>query len=507
MTHGWGRTVSALVAAAVAVAAYLAIQLTRPGSPALMTVLTRGLAVAPALVSGVLWLRAARWASGRARLALRLASGAMLGWAAGEVIRIGDYLLHGPRPGAPLSATLLFLATTLLVPVAVLLLFGARNFTSLRTVLDALLIAASTLYVAWSVALHTVYRARGGGVGALTSLGYSLADIAFIAIVLILVRDAAPILRTPAALVATGLILKCASDFASSYFSVRATASQGALTDIGWLVAFVAIALATPRRPEIAGLAEGPDGQSAWLFLPYAPFLLALVTAGVLFVAKHGHVDPTQYLISVVLVVLILLRQLITQHDNRALTRRLKTAAEDLRYRAYHDPLTGMANRDKFMESVERRLAAPTGPQIAVLYIDLDGFKPINDTFGHAAGDRALAAVAERLTRATRTGDLVARLGGDEFAVLLPDLHYMPDAHSVAQRIQSALDTDLDITDGPVRVGASIGVAYGRPGRIGLGELLRNADVAMYTAKLQGRRRTVTFDPRLLTRRRLDQAS
>ncbi|WP_203981677.1 hypothetical protein, partial [Planosporangium flavigriseum] len=324
MTHGWRRTVSATPVAAVAVAAYLAIHLIHPGTPALTTALSRGLAIAPALVSGLLWLRATRWASGRAKLALWLAGGAMLGWAAGEVVRIGDYLLYGPRAGAPLPAHLLFLGSTLLVPIAMPLLFGTRRSRSVRTLLDALLIAAGTLSVAWAVALGPAYHARGGGPDALVSLLYPLVDVAFIALILILVRDAAPVLRTPAALAGAGLMLKCASDFASSYFSVRATHPQGMFTDLGWLLAFVLIALATPSRHELAELAEGADGKSTWLFLPYVPFVLALSTTAALFVLENGQIDAMQYALSMVLVVLVVLRQLVVLHDNRTLAQRLK---------------------------------------------------------------------------------------------------------------------------------------------------------------------------------------
>jgi diguanylate cyclase (GGDEF)-like protein len=431
----------------------------------------------------------------------------MLGWAAGEVIRVGDYLLHGPRSGAPLAAHVLFLGATVLVPVAVLLLFGTRRFTSLRTLLDALLVAAGTLYLTWAGALGPAYHARGGGLDALVSLVYPLADVAFIAMVLILVRDAAPVVRTPAVLAAAGLILKCGSDFASSYFSVRATHGQGVVTDLGWLLAFTVIAGATPRRHEVAGLAEDPDDESGFPYLPYVPFVAAIGTAVVLFVTRHGQVEPILRVISAVLVILMVIRQLIVLRDNRVLTRRLQGAVDDLRFRAYHDPLTRVGNRDMFLEAVEGALAPTTGGQVGVLYIDLDGFKPINDNLGHEAGDRVLTVVAERLARAARGGDVVARLGGDEFAVMLPDLLHTGDAQTVAQRIQSALDVGIDLDGDVVQVGASIGVAHGLAGRIGVGELLRNADVAMYTAKRQGRRRTVTFEPDLLSHHPLGRVS
>jgi diguanylate cyclase (GGDEF)-like protein len=415
----------------------------------------------------------------------------------------------------PPLADACFAVTMLLAPLAVALVFGTRRVVSVRTLLDAMLIATAVLYVAWAIVLGPMYRARGGGMDALSSLAYPLADVVIASMVLILVRAAAPATRVPTGLAATGLILMCVSDSSYTYLYVQGTYQPGHVGDLGWFLGFLVVIIATPRRQELACTAAfvdadadaDTDADSSSLLLPYIPFVLAVGTGVVLFVVRHGQVEPVLRGISAVLANLMVIRQLVVLRDNRTLTRRLRRAVANLRYRAYHDPLTGLANRDMFLEAVEGALAPAAGARVGVLYIDLDGFKPINDALGHAAGDRVLAVVSERLTRAARTDDMVARLGGDEFAILLPDLAYSPDADSVAKRIQSALDLDIDIDGQLVRVGASIGVAYGRPGRIGLGELLRNADVAMYSAKLQGRRRTVAFDPRLLSLRPLGRAS
>ncbi|GAA1810596.1 GGDEF domain-containing protein [Planosporangium flavigriseum] len=507
MADGHGRAISASVAGAVA-AGYVAILLTRPGSPALTTGLTGGLTRAAILCAGVLWLRAAQWAPGRVRLALRMLGVAIIVRAVGGTIWIGGYLVKGSAgiPIPPLSMAA-FAVTMLLGPVAVALLFGNRRIAGVRTLLDAMLIGIGLLYLAWATVLGPTYHVQGGGIPALSSLTYPLVNVVVMTMVLVLVRDAVPVIRTTAKLAATGLAFSFVSDCAYAFLSVEGSYRPGSVSDTGWLLGALVMAVATPRRRELAGIGAFTKPQPSRILLPYLPFILALGTTVVLFVIRNGQVEPTLYAISTVLTVLVVVRQLVTLKDNRTLTQRLERAVEDFRHRAYHDPLTGLANRDKFLEMMERRLAPAAGPRLGVLYIDLDGFKPINDTLGHAAGDRVLTVVAQRLSEAARSDDVVARIGGDEFAIMLAELQYTADAETVAQRIQSALGAGIDIDGVPVRVGASIGIAYGRPGRIGLGELLRNADVAMYTAKLQGRRRTVAFEPHLLSRRPLGQVS
>ena len=194
----------------------------------------------------------------------------------------------------------------------------------------------------------------------------------------------------------------------------------------------------------------------------------------------------------------------------------------DLRRQTFRDQLTGLPNRGHFFDRVEYALerCLQTGDAIAVLYLDLDGFKHVNDSLGHAFGDRVLAVVGERLSWSLRGGDMVARLGGDEFAVLLEDATAPATAHAVAERIQASIATPISVDGRQVRVGASVGVAssdtLGRSdaavAREPLAvaaladELVRNADVAMYEAKQSGRGGIATYEAamRLATVLRLD---
>ena len=163
---------------------------------------------------------------------------------------------------------------------------------------------------------------------------------------------------------------------------------------------------------------------------------------------------------------------------------------------ALKDTLTGLPNRRLFQDRVghalSRSLRDPS--KVAVLFIDLDGFKNVNDSLGHAAGDQVLSAVADRLRTAIRPGDTAARFGGDEFALLLEDVRGADEAAKVAQQLVDSLAVPFVIRGRLMKLGGSIGIAVAEPG-ITTEELLRNADVAMYTAKQGGRGRYEPFEP------------
>jgi diguanylate cyclase (GGDEF)-like protein/PAS domain S-box-containing protein len=174
-----------------------------------------------------------------------------------------------------------------------------------------------------------------------------------------------------------------------------------------------------------------------------------------------------------------------------------KRAEDELRRAAMHDALTGLVNRAYFLESLERavaRVQRRPDQTIALLFLDLDRFKQINDGLGHLAGDRLLASIARRLHGCVRPGDVLARLGGDEFAVLLDDLKDATDATRIADRMQEVLHAPLKTETSEVVVTASIGIAFGGADLEGHEELLRDADLAMYRAKASGKARYEVFD-------------
>lgn len=175
-----------------------------------------------------------------------------------------------------------------------------------------------------------------------------------------------------------------------------------------------------------------------------------------------------------------------------------KAVEQELKHRALHDPLTGLPNRilmlDRLQQCLSRRDETNSG--LAVLFIDLDHFKRINDSFGHEAGDQVLITVAQRLQRAMRPADTVARLAGDEFVVACPDVASYRDATVIAQRLQEALAPPIHLNEDNVFVAASIGIALAAPG-CDAEKLIGSADIAMYQAKTGGRARHQLFDEQM----------
>ncbi|MFJ3714847.1 putative bifunctional diguanylate cyclase/phosphodiesterase [Streptomyces sp. NPDC090057] len=182
-----------------------------------------------------------------------------------------------------------------------------------------------------------------------------------------------------------------------------------------------------------------------------------------------------------------------------------------LRYEATHDALTGLPNRTLFFERLEKALGAGEGQRFGLCYLDLDGFKTINDSLGHAAGDRLLVEVADRLQScATAPGEMVARLGGDEFVALTTGTDTQREVDELAERIMSALVTPISIDGRDLLVRGSLGIVEGPAGERTAAEVLRSADITMYRAKSAGGNRSELADPeadaRAITRHGLTTA-
>ena len=168
----------------------------------------------------------------------------------------------------------------------------------------------------------------------------------------------------------------------------------------------------------------------------------------------------------------------------------------ELTYQAFHDPLTTLPNRALFMDRLEHALirADRREQAVAMLFLDLDNFKIVNDSLGHQAGDQLLIEAAQRLLECVRTEDTVARLGGDEFTILMEDIHGLDSPLEVARRIEFKLRMPFTVVGHEVFTTASVGIAVSGPGVGSAADLLRDADLAMYRAKSEGKARHVVYD-------------
>ncbi len=215
------------------------------------------------------------------------------------------------------------------------------------------------------------------------------------------------------------------------------------------------------------------------------------------FECRAGHTDGTWRTLEVVAKNLLddpAVDGIVVNH--RDVTER-KVLEDQLIQQAFHDPLTRLANRalfgDRVAHALRRRRRQRRG--VAVLFVDLDDFKTINDGLGHGAGDEVLQEVAMRLRSTLRPGDTVARLGGDEFAFLLEDISDVDDARRVAERVTDALSPPITVERSELTVKASIGIALADDDDVAASDLLRDADAAMYTAKRRSRGGYEVFEP------------
>ena len=225
-----------------------------------------------------------------------------------------------------------------------------------------------------------------------------------------------------------------------------------------------------------------------------------LVAPAILAVETLLGVEPSVWAVvfgSVAVFALVMARMNLSIVQIQAANAERAAAQAELSHQAAHDSLTGLANRAQAMRLITAALsrAQRSGAVIGLLFIDLDGFKQVNDTLGHRAGDEVLRAAAVRMQEAVRAGDVVSRLGGDEFVVLLEPLDEQASAVGVAERLVDAVGQPMMLSDGhEARIGASVGVAISQDASTDADLLLSEADLAVYRAKKAGRGRVEVFD-------------
>nr|WP_205266928.1 bifunctional diguanylate cyclase/phosphodiesterase [Mycolicibacterium sphagni] len=416
---------------------------------------------------------AARAAQGRNRTAWTTMAIALYAWTAGELTRALYTLVL--KPVFPSPAEFLYLVFVVLVCVA-FVLFPAEPAQGSRTrvLFDALIVAMSSFIVLWVVVLGNVYQAtQVDRVIQGRALLYPLFILFMFVAAVVFVARSGPGNRVVMWLLFGAVTLMAVSGITFAFLQGANRYHPGHLTSIGWVLAmscFGAAALLS-RRPRVPAPPSSPQ-SSIVLWLPYVPLLLAgtigpaLAMTGVLRVAVP------------VLMAFLCARQVLSGWENR----RLLTAAAD---QALRDPLTGLANRTLFQDRLAHAMALRRrdGRAVAVVSLDLDDFKLINDSMGHPAADSLLVRVGERIADCVRPGDTVARLGGDEFALLLEG--GADEAHLVCERVVASFDTPFIIDGHDVLMRPSAGMAVTLQAETDLApeELVKRADIAMYFAK------------------------
>ena len=434
--------------------------------------------------------RCAAWP--RLGLAWRLLALAAFAYLCGDIAQTG-YELAGLKPypsaadGCYLAFYPLMLAGVLAFPAT-----SRRSGQRLRLGLDLAVVALGGSAVVIYVVLGPSALAGGQPLQAAFSVAYPVGDmVLLVGLASLLLRGSAPSARRALQLLALGMAFYVAADLVYGYITLHSAYEGGDPVDSLWMVAIALTAVAGAAQPRVDGpapLRASGDG-AAWV--PYAG--VGVTFAVLVFSDRHDPFFPglTMTLVALVLVGLVALRQFLAQRD-------LAGAQGALRHQALHDALTGLPNRLLASDRAEQLLtrARRAGVPAAVLYLDLDGFKHVNDSFGHAAGDRLLESVAARLSTVVRASDTVARLGGDEFLVLLDASTLDAGAELVAERILAVLAEPVELngsTERTVRVTASIGLALGLPEDAE--QLIREADLALYQAKEAGKNRYVVYQP------------
>ncbi|MEU4245502.1 EAL domain-containing protein [Actinoplanes sp. NPDC026619] len=356
--------------------------------------------------------------------------------------------------------------------------------------IDSVLICGSLLALAWSAIPDRVLSWAGQTPAAIgMAAAYAISDLLLLTMVVLLLatRPSSRAARQPLYLSGVALLCFGVSDTLRLINLGDGPLSHGHAS--GYLFGCGFLALAALSRPAPADDPEpaGPERDWLHLLLPYVP----VTTTGVVIALSTGPgnpLSPWEAYLGWLGLGLVVARQMFTIVDNTVLLDRVSEGRRRLHHQAYHDPLTGLANRALFRERLVRALDDHRhhGKPLAVLFADLDDFKLINDSFGHAMGDRVLRAIADRMVACISAEELVARLGGDEFAVVL-DRH-PDDAEPAGHRILAALREPFFIDGHRIGVGASIGLVAPEPGEpLTADALLRRADAAMYSSKRRGK--------------------
>jgi diguanylate cyclase (GGDEF)-like protein len=419
---------------------------------------------------------AARSAHGGGRRAWAMMAVALAAWTVGDLMWSFSATTQGHNP-FPSFADGCYVAFSLLAGLA-MAMFPTRPLrgSRLRIVLDGVTVMLCLFLLMWTVALHGTYDSYAVLDRAIpvVQLLFPIGDLVVLTTALHAVVRAESRHRSELWLLATAVGFMTLTHLDYAHLVANGRFRTGSLLDLGWAVALIVFAAAaqlsrrSPSQPRPA--ASVSSNSSLWL--PYLPLLLAgTVGPAIIMSGVESVVVP-------LVVVAVCFRQSVTAWENR----RLLSAAAD---QALRDPLTGLANRTLFYDRLTHvmMLRQREDRSVAVVSIDLDDFKLVNDSLGHPAADTILVSVGERIIACVRAGDTVARLGGDEFALLLEGR--ADHSYLVAGRVVEAFDQPFVIDGEKMLVRPSVGIAVASSDEPDLAAeaLMKRADMAMYAAK------------------------
>lgn len=367
---------------------------------------------------------------------------------------------------------------------------GSSLIGQARTLLDGVIVGLALIPIGWVVVFRDLADADLSDPLRTFGLLYPMFDLMQLTILVAVAGPGRPMWRA-LTLIGAGLAIRAGADAVYVSLVAHGSYAPGHPVDVCWPLSYLLVGLATRDPAPGGGDREDDAGESPlppwWrVALPYLPVGGAIVAVMV----SRQPTGQTPHLVFVGMMALLgvlALRQGLAANENLRLVARLRRLA-------YSDQLTGLPNRLTFIRRLRRALRA--GGPVAVVLLDLDAFKQVNDRFGHAAGDRLLTTTAARMRDATGPDGMIARLGGDEFAVLVAgDRPVAPER--LAVRLLAALEPLPGEEDLGVHPSASIGIAEYGPQHSSHTDLLRDADIAMYAAKAAGKSAWRTCTPEL----------
>ena len=392
---------------------------------------------------------------------------------------------------------------------------GARDSREARA--DTAIVCIGALALSWQFLMHSyAHDSTVSGFGKLVTLAYPMMDLGVVFIVVgALLYGVAR--RSSDKLIIAAITAMLVGDFVYDVLVLRGAYTVGNPVDAAFLVNYVLIAVAA-LHPSMAQALATDDGTESRRWMPLVA-IAGFVSPVILLIGTVTGIAvdvPVLAGTSIALFTLIVARfwwlfgrtrrqTILLAERSESLQDALDAQLvlqEDLRYQAFHDSLTGLPNRALLRDRVEHALASlsRSGGMVALCFCDLDGFKAVNDSLGHQAGDELLVAAAKRLASIVRSGDTVARLGGDEFAILFDNISTPDIATALAERTVSVLRQPAAAAGQQMSLTVSVGVAFADTGTT-TEQLLSEADTAMYEAKALGKDRYTVFESQMRSQR------